>query len=121
MSKITLAVASDIALDKLVASDANALAPAAAIAAVMQDGAGLVFAEVLVLKRSLVMNRHRLEIVGFNDSLVDRLKAQGLISEIIAWKLRLFEPLGEEAAKIVERLLALYPLLRIASVTRVNS
>jgi len=121
MSKITLAVASDIALDKLVASDANALAPTAAIAAVMQDGAGLVLAEGLVFKRSLVMKRQRLELVGFGDTLVDRLKAQGLTSEIIAWKLRLFVPLGDDAVKVVEKLLALYPLPRVAPATRVNS
>ena len=67
------------------------------------------------------MNRHRLELVGFGDTTVDRLKAQGLVSEIIAWKLRLFVPLGDDALRIVEKLLALYPLLRVALATRVNS
>jgi hypothetical protein len=100
---------------------APALAPAAAIAAVMQDGAGLFLAEGLVLKRSLVMNRYRLELTGFSDTMVDRLKAQGLVSEIIAWKLRLFVPLGDDAGKIVEKLLALYPLLRVAPATRVSA
>jgi hypothetical protein len=100
---------------------APALAPPAAIAAVMQDGASLVLTDGLVLKRALVMNRHRLELTGFSDTMVERLKAQGLVSEIIAWKLRLFAPLGDEASKIVERLLALYPLLRVAPATRVNS
>ena len=112
--------ASAAVLNEATGVGAPALASTAAIAAVMQDGAGLVLAEGLVLKRSLVMNRHRLELVGFGDTLVDRLKVQGLVSEIIAWKLRLFVPLGEEAAKIVERLLALYPLLRVAPATRVN-
>nr|WP_245433858.1 strawberry notch family protein [Methylocystis hirsuta] len=97
------------------------LAPAAAITAVLQDGASLILAEGLVLKRSLVMNRHRLELTGFSDTMVDRLKAQGLVSEIIAWKLRLFVPLGDDAGKIVEKLLALYPLLRVAPATRVSS
>ncbi|KAF0126035.1 MAG: putative methylase/helicase, partial [Methylocystaceae bacterium] len=100
---------------------APALAPAAAIAAVMQDGAGLILTEGLVLKRSLVMNRQRLELVGFSDTMVDRLKAQGLVSEIIVWKLRLFVPLGDEASKIVENLLALHSLLRVAPATRVSS
>ncbi|MBM3654126.1 MAG: hypothetical protein FJX06_15095, partial [Alphaproteobacteria bacterium] len=77
--------------------------------------------EGLVLKRSLVMNRQRLELLGFPDSLVDRLKALGLVSEIIAWKLRLFVPLGDDAAKIVEKLLELYPHLHVAPATRVNS
>jgi hypothetical protein len=114
-------LASAAVLVEATGAGAPALAPTSAIAVVMQDGAGLVLAEGLVLKRSLVMNRHRLELVGFGDTVVERLKAQGLVSEIIAWKLRLFVPLGEEAAKIVERLLALYPLLRVAPATRVNS
>ena len=67
------------------------------------------------------MNRHRLELVGFGDTVVDRLKAQGLVSEIIAWKLRLFVPLGDDALRIVEKLLALYPLLRVALATRISS
>ncbi|MGD9656321.1 MAG: strawberry notch C-terminal domain-containing protein, partial [Methylocystis sp.] len=100
---------------------APTLAPAAAIAAVLQDGASLVLAEGLVLKRSLVMNRHRLELTGFSDTMVERLKAQGLVSEIIAWKLRLFVPLGDEASRIVEKLFALYPLLRVAPATRVSA
>ena len=116
-----VSLASAAALLETTGAGAPALAPAAAIAAVMQDGAGLVLAEGLVLKRSLVMNRHRLELTGFFDTTVDRLKAQGLVSEIIAWKLRLFVPLGDEAAKIVEKLLTLYPLLRVAPATRVNS
>ena len=56
-----------------------------------------------------------------SSRMLDRLKAQGLTSEIIAWKLRLFVPLGDDAAKIVEKLLALYPLLRVAPATRANS
>ena len=34
----------------------------------MQDGASLVLADGLVLKRSLVMNRQRLELTGFSDT-----------------------------------------------------
>ncbi|RNJ47893.1 strawberry notch-like NTP hydrolase domain-containing protein [Methylocystis hirsuta] len=113
--------ASAAALCEALGAEAPALAPSAAIAAVIQDGAGLVLSEGFVLKRSLVMNRQRLELVGFSDSLVDRLKALGLVSEIIAWKLRLFVPLGDEAAQIVEKLFELYPLLRVAPSTRVNS
>jgi hypothetical protein len=113
--------ASAAVLVETTGANAPTLAATAAVAAVMQDGAGLVLAEGLVLKRSLVMNRHRLELVGFGDTLVDRLKAQGLVSEIIAWKLRLFVPLGDDALRIVEKLLALYPLLRVAPAARVSS
>ena len=113
--------ASAVLIVEATGAEAPALAPTIAMAAVMQDGAGLVLAEGLVLKRSLVMNRQRLELLGFSDTVVDRLKALGLVSEITAWKLRLFVPLGDEAVEIVENLLALYPLLRVAPATRVNS
>jgi hypothetical protein len=64
------------------------------------------------------MSRQRLELVGFADTSVDRLKALGLMSEIIAWKLRLFVPLGDEVASIIEKLLDRHPLLRVAPATR---
>jgi len=112
--------ASAVALLESTGADAPALAPATAIAAVMQDGASLILADGLVLKRSLVMNRQRLELVGFADTSVDRLKALALVSEIISWKLRLFVPLCDDAATIVEKLLELHPLLRIAPASRVN-
>ncbi|TLG72668.1 methylase [Methylocystis sp. B8] len=110
--------ASTAALVESSGADAPALSPATAIAAVIQDGASLILADGLVLKRSLVMNRQRLELTGFADTGVDRLKALGLMSEIIAWKLRLFVPLGDTAASIAEKLLELHPLLRVAPATR---
>jgi hypothetical protein len=113
--------ASAAALLESSGADAPALSPATAIAAVIQDGASLILADGLVLKRSLVMNRQRLELTGFADTGVDRLKALGLMSEIIAWKLRLFVPLGDTAASIAEKLLELHPLLRVALATRVAS
>ncbi|MGJ0427311.1 strawberry notch-like NTP hydrolase domain-containing protein [Methylocystis sp.] len=112
--------ASAAALLESSSADAG-LPPATAIAAVMQDGASLILADGLVLRRSLVMNRQRLELTGFADTRVDRLKALGLMSEIIAWKLRLFVPLGDAAASIAEKLLELHPLLRVALATRVAS
>jgi hypothetical protein len=116
-----VSLASAAALAETFGAEAPALSPRETIAAVMRDGASLVLAEGLVLKRSLVMNRQRLELIGFSDSFVERLKALGLTSEIIAWKLRLFVPLGDEAAKIVARILELYPLLRVAPSARVNA
>ncbi|PPD08783.1 MAG: methylase, partial [Methylocystis sp.] len=113
--------ASAAALVEILSDEAPALSPNEALAAVMQDGASLVLAEGLVLKRSLVMNRQRLELTSFSDSLVERLKALGLVSEIIAWKLRLFVPLGEEGAKIIARILDRYPLLRVAPSARLSA
>jgi hypothetical protein len=45
--------------------------------------------------------------------MVERLKAFGLMSEIISWKLRLFVPTGAAAA-ILATLMERYPLVRIA-------
>jgi hypothetical protein len=46
--------------------------------------------------------------------MVDRLKATGLISEIISWKLRLFVPTGAEGPPILAKVIERYPLIRIA-------
>ena len=37
--------------------------------------------------------------------MVDRLKALGLMSEIISWKLRMFVPVGDEAPKILAKVM----------------
>ena len=70
--------------------------------------------EGLQLRRARVMGSSRIELTGFTDGMVDRLKAMGLMSEIIAWKLRLFVPLGAAAPGILGQLLERYPLRRIA-------
>jgi hypothetical protein len=73
----------------------------------LQDG--------LQLRRSKLMQVSRIELTGFTSTAVDRLKAAGLFSEIISWKLRLFVPdditTGSSAlAYLFER----HPLLKIA-------
>jgi hypothetical protein len=60
------------------------------------------------------MGAFRVELSGFTDGVVDRLKAMGLVSEIIAWKLRLFVPTGANGPGILGALIARYPLVRIA-------
>ena len=42
------------------------------------------------------MGEFRIELSGFTEGMVDRLKTMGLISEIISWRLRLFVPTGAE-------------------------
>ena len=42
-----------------------------------------------------------------------RLTAIGLFSEIIAWKLRLFVPVGAAGPEILARLLERYPLAKV--------
>ena len=68
----------------------------------------------LQLRRARVMGEFRVELAGFTDGMVDRLKAMGLISEIIAWKLRLFVPTGAAGPDILAALMERHPLVRIA-------
>ena len=68
----------------------------------------------LQVRRSLVMNAHRVELTGFSDGAVGQLKALGLISEIIAWRLRLFVPTAEERGPaILGGILDRHPLLDV--------
>ena len=72
--------------------DMPALTPEAAFMAILHQGQTLNLQGDLALRRSLVMGAHRIELTGFSDTAVPQLKALGLTSEIIAWKLRLFVP-----------------------------
>ena len=57
----------------------------------------------LQIRRSLVMNAHRVELTGFTDGMVPQLKALGLTSEIIAWRLRLFVPVAARSRPGIAR------------------
>jgi hypothetical protein len=94
--------------------DTPSLAPAEAWSAVMDGRTCLQLQDGLQLRRVRVMNDHRLELSGFTDSMVERLKALGLMSEIISWKLRLFVPTGAAGPTILGTLMAQHPLIRIA-------
>jgi hypothetical protein len=72
----------------------------------LQDG--------LHLRRVKIMSALRVEVSGFSDGMVDRLKALGLISEIISWKLRLFVPTGTAGPKILDAVMQRHPLVRLA-------
>jgi len=71
-------------------------------------------ADNLALRRSRVMNENRVELTGFTSGMVDGLKARGLFGEIIAWKLRLFVPVGDTGKSVFEKLLDRWPLTEIA-------
>jgi predicted RNA methylase len=96
-----------------VSKDAPTLAGAEAIALLTEGKTLIELAEGLQLRRSLVMHVSRIELTGFADTALNQLKAAGLMSEIIAWKLRLFVPLGAAAPAIIERILARYPVVRL--------
>ncbi len=67
-----------------------------------------------MLRRVRAMNDWRIELYGFNDLGVDRLKAFGLISEIVSWQLKLYVPAGAAGADVFARLVDRFPIQRIA-------
>jgi protein strawberry notch len=95
---------------------APALSPAQAWTAVIERGAVLDLAGGLQMRRSLVMAAYRVELTGFSDGMVPQLKALGLTSEIISWRLRLFMPVAaDRGPAILAALLERHPLLRANS------
>ncbi len=97
-----------------ISADAPQLSPPRALALLREGHTVIDLTDGLQLRRSRLMQVNRIEFTGFGPSAVDRLKAMGLFSEIISWKLRLFVPddtaLGSE---VLERLLARHPVTRI--------
>lgn len=98
--------------ESLGAGSVPVLSPAEGWRAVTADGATLQLADGLAVRRSLVMGLTRVELTGFTDGMVARLKALGLSGEIIQWRLRLFIPFTPQGARILEALLERHPLLR---------
>jgi C-terminal domain on Strawberry notch homologue len=93
---------------------APVLFPADAFAAVLDGRTLLQLQDGLELRRATVMREFRIELLGFTDGMVERLKTIGLMSEIIAWKLRLFVPTGASGPAILAVLLERFPLVRVA-------
>ena len=108
------------ALDRIYQSlgggEAPALSPDDAWSAVLERGAVLDLAGGLQVRRCAVMSRCRVELTGFTDGMIAQLKAFGLISEIIAWRLRLFVPVAaDRGPALLSALLDRHPLLRANS------
>jgi hypothetical protein len=102
------------ALDQCFGAGSPTLSPSEAWSAVIERGATLDLAGDLQIRRSMVMNAYRVELSGYADGAVPQLKALGLISEIIAWRLRLFVPRTEVLGPaILKALLDRHPLLRV--------
>ena len=97
-----------------VSADGVSIAPADAWTAVLDGRTILELQDGLSLRRAKIMGLFRVELCGCSDGMVDRLKAMGLISEIIAWKLRLFVPTGAAGPSILAGLTERYPIVRIA-------
>jgi hypothetical protein len=80
-------------------------------AAVMERSARIALAGGLTLRRSRVMDAERFEVMGFSHDAVDQLKALGLTSEIITWRLRLFIPTTGTGVAVLGALLDGHPVL----------
>jgi predicted RNA methylase len=96
-------------------TNAPVLSPPQALALLREGHAVLDLADGLQLRRSRLMQVQRIELTGFGSTAVDRLKAMGLFSEIVSWKLRLFVPDDVvTGSAVIERLFERHPLTRIA-------
>ena len=71
-------------------------------------------AEGLQLRRVRVMGANRIELTGFTEAMRERLRAYGLFTEIISWKLRFFVPVDSGGVAILGRLLDTYAIARIS-------
>ncbi|MGV2981326.1 strawberry notch-like NTP hydrolase domain-containing protein [Camelimonas sp. ID_303_24] len=85
-----------------------------AYAALVDGRTILDLASGLQLRRARVMGANRIELSGFTDTMRDRLRAYGLFSEIISWKLRFFVPVDASGPAIIGKLIATYPVERIS-------
>jgi hypothetical protein len=90
------------------------LPPNEAMALLMSGESVLHLAEGQKLQRVRSMNDWRIELTGFNDLGLERLKAMGLMSEIVSWKLHLYVPAGAAGVPVLERLLDRFPVGRVA-------
>src|SRR5579863_3505372 len=91
----------------------SSLTPDAAFTALL-DGKTIVdLTEALQLRRVRVMGAERIELTGFTDTMRDRLRAYGLFSEIISWKLRFFVPVDATGLAILAKVLDRYPVVRV--------
>ena len=91
----------------------STLSPDAAFTALMDGKTILDLAEGLQLRRARVMGANRIELSGFTDAMRDRLRAYGLFSEIISWKLRFFIPTDANGPAILAKVLERYPIARV--------
>ncbi|BBB08422.1 strawberry notch family protein [Sphingopyxis sp. EG6] len=85
-----------------------------AYAALVDGRTILDLADGLQLRRARVMGANRVELSGFTEAMRHRLRAYGLFSEIISWKLRFFVPVDTSGPAILGKLLDTYPVERIS-------
>ncbi|QNA86672.1 DEAD/DEAH box helicase family protein [Sphingomonas sp. So64.6b] len=96
------------------ATGANTLTPDDAFKALIDGRTILDIAEGMQLRRVRVMSANRIELSGFTDAMRDRLRAYGLFSEIISWKLRFFVPTDATGPTILTKVLERYAIERVS-------
>ena len=97
-----------------VTTGAASLTPDQAFTALMDGTTILDLADGLQLRRARVMSAQRLELTGFTEAMRDRLRANGLYSEIISWKLRFFVPVDATGPSVLAKLIDTFPVARIS-------
>jgi predicted RNA methylase len=98
-----------------VETDSPHLSAADAFTALCEGRTALELEGSLQLRPARVMHTARIELIGFSDGERERLKAIGLFSEIIAWKLRLFVPNDASGLAVLAKVMERHPLMRIVS------
>jgi hypothetical protein len=73
--------------------------------------------ETLQLRRVRVMGADRIELTGFTEAMRDRLRAYGLFSEIISWKLRFFVPVDTTGSAVLAKVMEHYLVVRVVDRT----
>jgi predicted RNA methylase len=84
-------------------------------AAVVDGRCVLQLTDGLHLRRVRVMNEYRVELTGFTEGMRERLRAIGLFSEIIAWKLRFFVPVGVAGEEVLARLIERHSITALSN------
>ncbi|MDG4576595.1 MAG: strawberry notch family protein [Defluviicoccus sp.] len=95
-------------------SGVASVSAADAYAALIDGRTILDLAEGLQLRRVRIMGANRIELSGFTEAMRERLRAYGLFTEIISWKLRFFVPIGADGLTVLGKLLDTYRIARIS-------
>jgi len=85
-----------------------------AYAALLDGRTILDLAEGLQLRRVRVMGANRIELSGFTESMRERVRAYGLFTEIISWKLRFFVPIDASGPAVLGKLIETYRIERVS-------
>ena len=94
-------------------SGGGSLCPDTALATLLEGRTIIDLAEGMQLRRVRVMGAYRVELSGFTDVMREQLRAFGLFSEIISWKLRMFVPTDADGTGVLAKLLGRFPIERI--------